>query len=348
MRKGPLAILLVLCLIWASTATAAGVADYVIQISVDGLGSSYLQSLINEEHLPNFKRLQTEGVWTHNARTDFDYTITLPNHTCMITGRPVMDKAGNPTAIAGHTWVVNSDPGDKTIHSNRHDYVKSTFDVAHDNGLRTCMFASKSKFILYDQSYDARNGAPDTIGADNGRDKIDLYVKDGNSAAMTDRFLAEMKANPFQYSFLHFHDADTAGHAKTWGSTAYNGAIKAVDGYLGKIFELIATDEMLNGKTAVILSADHGGYGLDHGNNRNPLNYTIPFYAWGAGVGQGKDLYALNTATRHDPLSGRPDYTDGGLQPIRNGDGGNLALMLLGLSSIPDSIINASQNLNVR
>src|SRR5262249_49844354 len=159
-------------------AIAAGPAQYVIQISVDGMGSPYLQSLVNEDKLPTFKRLQAEGAWTHNARTDFDYTITLPNHTCMVTGRPVMDKAGNPKAIAGHNWVVNTDPGDKNIHANRHEYVKSTFDVAHDNGLRTCMFASKSKFVLYDQSYDESRGAPDTTGPDNGRDKIDLYVHD--------------------------------------------------------------------------------------------------------------------------------------------------------------------------
>jgi len=338
-------IVLIVATCLASTARAAGVAEYVIQISVDGLGASYLQALINEGQLPTFKRLQEEGAWTHNARTDFDYTITLPNHTCMVTGRPVMDKAGNPAAITGHNWIVNVDPGDKTIHGNRHDYVKSTFDVAHDNGLRTCMFASKSKFVLYDQSYDEKTGAPDTVGVDNGRDKIDLYVKDG-SGPMTERFLTEMKANPFQYSFLHFHDADTAGHAKTWGGTDYNGAIQAVDGYLKQILDLVTSDERFKGKTAIILSADHGGYGLDHGNNRNPLNYTIPFYVWGAGVAPGKDLYALNTATRHDPLNGRPDYTEAD-QPIRNGDGGNLALMLLGLNAIPDSTINALQNLNV-
>lgn len=343
-----LAILLAVGLVAAPAARAGGAAEYVIQISVDGLGSSYLQALEDAGELPNFKRLQTEGAWTHNARTDFDYTITLPNHTCMVTGRPVMDKAASPTAIAGHNWKINSDPGTRTLHSNCHVYVKSTFDVAHDNGLRTSMFASKSKFVLYDQSYDAANGAPDTTGADNGRDKIDLYVKDGKSENLIDRFVAEMKSNPFQYSFVHLHDTDSAGHAKTWGSPEYNQALKAVDGYLGKILELVTTDEKLKGKTAIIISADHGGTGLDHFYNKNPLNYTIPFYVWGAGVAQGKDLYALNPSSRVNPLAARIDYTDSGLQPIRNGDGGNLALMLLGLSAIPDSSINATQNLNVR
>ena len=41
---------------YAAATNAAGVADYVIQISVDGMGSSYLQMLINEGKLPNFKR----------------------------------------------------------------------------------------------------------------------------------------------------------------------------------------------------------------------------------------------------------------------------------------------------
>lgn len=327
-------------------AFASGDAQYVIHISVDGLATRFLQQLVDEGQLPNFKRLQTEGAWTHNARTDFDYTITLPNHTCMVTGRPVKDKAASPAAIAGHQWVVNTDPRDKTIHGNRHDYVKSTFDVAHDNGLRTAMFASKSKFVLYDQSYDERNGAPDTTGEDNGRDKMDLYVKDGDSSALMDRFLEEMKANPFQYVFVHYHDCDTAGHSKTWGSPDYLEALKKVDGYLGRMLEFVTSDDRFKGKTAIILSADHGGTGLDHGFNTNPLNFVIPFYVWGAGV-TAQDLYALNSTSRVDPQEGRLDYTEKGRQPIRNGDGGNLALKLLGLPAIPDSVINAAQDLNV-
>jgi predicted AlkP superfamily pyrophosphatase or phosphodiesterase len=349
-EKGKSATLALAPALWVALATvafAAGPAEYVLQVSVDGMGSVYLQELIDQHQLPTFARLQAEGAWTNNARTDFDYTITLPNHTCMVTGRPVKDRSGMPRAIAGHNWVINTDPGERTLHGNRHDYIKSTFDVAHDTGLRTCMFASKSKFVLYDQSYDGRNGAPDTTGPDNGRDKIDLYVK-ASSPELVERFLAEMKAQPFQYSFLHFHDPDTAGHAKTWGSPEYTEALKKADGYLGQLIELATTDERFKNKTALIVSADHGGKGLDHGINSNPLNYTIPFYVWGAGVAHSDDLYSLNASSRVNPGTERPDYSDPTKQPIRNGDGGNLALMLLGLKPVPDSSINASQDLNVR
>ena len=320
-------------------------ALYVIHVSVDGLAPKHLEALVAEGKAPTFARMQKEGAWTHNARTDFDLTITLPNHTCMVTGRPVKDRAADPVAIAGHMWIINTDPGDRNLHNSRHDYVASSFDVAHDNGLRTAMLASKSKFVLYDQSFDERNGAPDTTGDDNGRDKIDLYVKDGNTTAMTDRFLEEMKANPFNYVFLHYADTDSKGHAKGWGSPEYMEALAHVDSQLGRILDFVDNDERLKGKTALILSADHGGIGLNHGINSNAMNYTIPFYVWGAGVKPASDLYELNTASRANPQADRPDYTGAPLQPIRNGDGGNLALKLLGLGPIPGSLINANQDL---
>jgi hypothetical protein len=107
-------------------------------------------------------------------------------------------------------------------------------------------------------------------------------------------------------------------------------------------------DEKLKGKTAIIISADHGGTDYNHGFSTNPINYTIPFYAWGAGVKHTDDLYALNRDSRSDPETKRPDYSDREHQPIRNGDGGNLALKLLGLGPIPDSLINAKQDLKVQ
>ncbi len=283
-RNAGLLRAIAIVLLCAATGPRAIAADapseYVIQISVDGLGPKYLEAAIADGKAPTFERLQKEGAWTHNARTDFDYTITLPNHTCMVTGRPVRDRSGETAAIAGHLWTINSDPGDRNLHDNRHDYVASTFDVAHDNGLRTAMLASKSKFVLYDQSFDERNGAPDTTGENNGRDKIDLYVEDGNTTAMTDRFLKEMKENPFNYTFLHYRDTDSAGHAKGWGSPEYMEALHHVDTQLGRILDFVSHDERLKGKTTIIISADHGGLGLNHGINSNVLNYTIPFYVW--------------------------------------------------------------------
>ncbi len=339
-------LLLVLIATVAPLAAAAEPpAKYVIHISVDGLNPTHLNELLKAGEVPTFARLQAEGAWTHNARTDFDYTNTLPNHTCMVTCRPVMDKEAEPSAISGHMWRHNSDPEDRTLHTERRDYIKSAFDVAHDHGLRTGMFVSKSKFVLYDLSYNERTGAPDTDGEDNGRDKIDVYYQSSLTPIMTKEFLKAMDEQPIHYCFVHFRDTDTAGHATGWGSPAYNNALKQVDRQLGRILELVTTDERFKDQTAIVLSADHGGTGKNHGVNSNPLNYTIPFYVWGAGVAKGKDLYALNEQTRSDPKSTRQDYVGANRQPIRNGDGGNLALQLLGLGPIPGSLINAAQDL---
>ena len=79
---------------------------YVVQISVDGLKPQYLQQLLDAGQAPNFAKLKAEGAWTLNARTDYDWTITLPNHTSMLTGRPVNDKYS--TVGTGHRWTTTA------------------------------------------------------------------------------------------------------------------------------------------------------------------------------------------------------------------------------------------------
>jgi Type I phosphodiesterase / nucleotide pyrophosphatase len=334
---------LVISLVGLWPLPSASAADFVIQISVDGLRPDYMQTVINAGNAPNFKRFQTEGAWTNNARTDYTHTITLPNHTSMLTGRPVSLPAGAPNTTH-HGYTDNGDPAPSTTLHNftNPDYYKaSTFDVVHDAGLSTALFASKNKFIIYDQSYNATTGAEHV----NGRDKIDKYFGPEDTATMQGQLLADLAANHFNYTFLHYADTDDAGHGSGWGTPAWNNALITIDGYLGQLFNLVESDGMLAGQTAIILSADHGGTGTGHSTATAATNYTIPFFAWGAGVGHG-DLYAINSATRVNPGTSRPDYNAIG-QPIRNGDGGNLALSLLGLDPIPGSLINAAQNLRV-
>jgi Type I phosphodiesterase / nucleotide pyrophosphatase len=329
--------------------TLIGVAaEHVIHISVDGLRPSYLQAVIDGGGAPNLQRFQLEGAWTNNARTDFTYTNTLPNHTSMLTGRPVSQPAGMPTTTQ-HGYTLNIDPAiTDTLHNSGNpnlDYISSVFDVVHDAGLSTGLYASKSKFVLYDKSYNAETGAPHA----NSRDKIDFFFAEQNSNLpyslnMQERFLSDMAAEHFEFSFVHYADTDVAGHASGC-SLAYIQAIQAVDDYLRDVFSLVETDPELVGNTVILLTTDHGGSGTGHSTATLPENYTIPVFVWGSGVGQG-DLYDFNRATRTDPLTSRPSYSDVG-QPIRNGDTGNLALTLLGLGPVSGSLIDANQDLRV-
>jgi hypothetical protein len=323
-------------------------AQYVIVISVDGMGSAYVKPLLApgiDNELTTFKRFQKEGSGTLNARNDADFAITLPNHITMMTGRGVL-------GTTGHHWANNSSVYfADTFESNAGSYIASGFDVAHDNGLRTGIWSGKSKFGLFQQSYSATSGAPDRTGPDNGRDKIDYdEVVSGIPAAyLTADFTTRMATNPFNFVFFHYQDPDTTGHSSGWSTNPtsdFAATLKDVDTQIGKILQRVATDPALRDKTAVILTADHGGHGDNHGDTDNPLDYTIPFYVWGAGVAAGGDLYTLNPTNRKAPgPASNPPYT--GVQPIRNGEAANLALDLLGLGPVPGSTIDSAQDLQV-
>jgi hypothetical protein len=316
--------------------------DYVIHISVDGLRPDAI-TVLGPTNLPNFYRMRTQGVFTDNARTDYDATETLPDHTSQLTGRAVL-------GTAGHNWTDDDDPAPgATLASNKGAYIAGVFDVAHDNGLRTGEFASKSKFSLFATSWNAANGAPDTTGSDDGRNKIDVYLNTDDTTALVTALVTNMTAQPFNYVFLHLADPDVVGHASGWDVTpgsAYSNAVKTMDSRLGSIFSVIDSNLQLAGHTALILTTDHGGSGYTHYDPTLPADYTVPFYVWGPGVMSGADLYALNPATRLNPGTNRPTYA-APIQPIRNGDVANVALKLLGLGPVAGSTINHAQDLEL-
>jgi hypothetical protein len=344
----------------------AAQASHVIHISVDGLASNLLEDLLAGEaagDYASFQRLIDEGASTFEARTDYTQSVTLPNHICMLTGRPAERPSGQPGSV--HHGYLNNllvDPS-WTLHSNGNpelSYIASSFGVVHDAGLTTAHYASKDKFVIFEQSWNTANGARDTTGANHGRDKIDFYVNRPRAVfdpAILDAsqlhaaFLRDMAANHFHYAFVHYTDPDKSGHYYGWGSAQWNATVQHVNDYLGDILKLVETDPVLDGHTVVIVTADHGGSAKGHFKPLDPDHYRIPLFIWGVGVARGMDLYTLNSSSRQRPGTraspARPDY-NAAPQPIRNGGSGNLALDILGLGPIPGSSINAAQDLEWR
>lgn len=314
----------------ASAQTTPTFTSRVIIVSVDGLRSDAL----NELGFP-----LSEASSTIHAQADPDYTLTLPNHTSMLTGRFV-------SGLDGHGWYRNDEPdADETLHAFRGWYVPSIFDVVHDEGGRTGLFAGKTKFSLFDVSYNASNGRADSYGVDHGRDKIDVFGIQPSSQKSVDAFKV---AGPFDLAFLHFAEPDVAGHAHGWtaGSDSlsdYHTALEAVDSALQSLLDFIQSDPAYAGVTNLIVTADHGGTGTNHSEPDVALHFEVPFVVWGPAIERPDDLYALNIDTRgfspatHVAASASP-------QSIRNAEAGNLALQLMDLPPVPGSMHNASHD----
>lgn len=317
--------------------------SHVIVISFDGLRADAI-SRLGPSGVPAFYEVLSTGAGTLNARTDHDFTVTLPNHTCMLTGRPVLGEGG-------HGYTSNDDNIVKTLHENKGQYVAGIFDVVHGHALRGAFFSSKPKFSLYIKSYGARGvlRAVDAVSAQE-QQLIDFYRISGyNDDAIVDAFLHTLKKHAPHFTFLHLSGLDATGHDYGWDpapESVYMNEVRRMDRRLERVLRFLKEDRTSRGTTVVIVTADHGGYGTHHKDVTDPRDYTIPFLVWGNHVAQGADLYKLNPGTRKDPEQERVPY-GAGLQPVRNGDAPNLALSLLGLPSIPGSSINVRQDLSV-
>jgi len=310
----------------------------VIIISIDGLATRFVDEMIAAKTLPTFSRLQRESSWTHKARTDYFQTTTMANHTCMITGLPSGHTKGFDEKLH-HGYIYNSVPPlNSTIHNSGNKalkYIPSVFDVAHDFELKTCLFASKSKFVFFQRSYNEKNGALDKIGKNNGKAKIDKTILKIDTNELVNLLINELGETPCNLTLFHIKDSDFVGHGFGWGSDPWKEAIKHSDSLINKILTQIDQNPKLKDHTALIVTADHGGIDGNHGDMSKAENYSIPFYVWGPGIPSGVDLYSILKNRKH-PGKINPDYT-AKIQPIRNGEVGNLALELLNLPAIPGS-----------
>jgi hypothetical protein len=297
-------------------------APMVLAISVDGLGSTQVLRR-GPSGMPELHDLFTDGAATLHARTEVELTVTLPNHTGMLTGRRV------EAAKGGHGWTVNFDNGRRVLLPSG-EPVPSVFDVVHSAGLTSALFATKDKFIVFDRTWPS----------------IDEYVYVGDNRALVDRAVQTLRLTRPDLTFLHLSAPDDAGHGHGWGTPGYDRALDLVDAQVGRLRSVIERHPYLRKHLVIVLTADHGGTGREHGTNSDPRNYQVPFVVAGPGVDAGVDLYDLNPQ-RADPLESWPSY-DVRPGPIRNGDVANLALSLLGLDPVPGSEFGVDDPIRVR
>lgn len=308
----------------ARTPRADAATTQVLAISIDGLTPRAITRL-GATGAPHLTRLLREGASTVRARTQWESTSTLPNHTSMVTGRRVWDWKG------GHGILWNDHRPGSRVQQYADDLpIPSVFTGASAAG-STALFTSKQKFSLFKRSW---------------RADLDRYVhRETDDVALTTQVLADLARTPRAFRFVHLSRPDTRGHTYGFMSPEYLDGVAEANAQVGRMLAALESDADL-ADTIVVLTADHGGgRGLNvHDQVGRRPNFEIPFVVWGPGVRAG-DLYAMNPTYR-SPGTRRVGYA--GKQPIRNGDLANLTLDLLGLGPLPGSRYDVRQRLTWR
>jgi hypothetical protein len=308
----------------------------VIAISVEGLRSLALTKLPPEE-IRALTKLMTQGVSTLNARTVEERTTSLPNDVSMFSGRRVT------ASLDGHGIFSEADTGE-TVHQRAGHYVSSAFDIVHNFGRSTALYANRENLDLADRTWDATNGGTDPHGLDDGRDKIGTYVADTDADALVEAMVTKLADRPSALTFLQLALPDRAGHADGFLSPEYLDAVKHTSRLVGRVLRTVNDSPKLAGRTVVVLTSEHGGVRTSHSDPTLLENYRVPFAVWGAGVAEGANLYDLNPHLT-PPGTSRAGYDSP--PPVRNAFLANLVTMLLRMPAVPGSRFNQQQDLNV-
>jgi len=256
------ALLLASPLAGMAAATQPAVPARVMIVSIDGLRPD----LALRARMPHLRGLMALGSYSFWAITT-DVAITLPSHASMLTGVPPEK----------HRITFNSDPPGP---EPRYPAVPTIFELASKQGHTTAAVAGKSKFRVFDK--------PGTLNW--------KFFKEATDDQVASTAVAIVREHRPEVLFVHLPDCDRAGHQFGWGSDQQIAAIENADRALGEILNALDDQHVLD-ETLIIVTADHGGAGRNHGigNARfaganDPRSLRIPWIAAGPGVKANYDL----------------------------------------------------------
>lgn len=269
--------------------------DHVVLVTLDGLRPDAIEAA----GASTLARLRERGASCPAAET-IRPSITLPSHTSMLTG---LDFRRH-----GVVWN-NYRPG----HLER----PSVFSRARRAGLSTAMYFSKDKFhfIADPQWVERIYGPPIPRVVPPPQDYTDPSFlareeeKERRAAqapprppakprpeelatraeALARLFAEEWPRRRYALTFVHLREPDEFGHRYGWMGPEYLEAVRTADRAVGEIVRTIEETGLLD-RTALLVTADHGGLGKKHflrAEPDRPENVRIPWICMAPGLQPG-------------------------------------------------------------
>lgn len=245
-----------------ASASAYAQVDHVIVIGIDGLGAA----AVRENPTPNIHKLMAEGAWTLKARGVMP-TVSSPNWASMIMG------AGpEQHGVTSNQWQVDKFEFQPVCRGSAAIFP-TIFGI-----LRQQKIGARIS-ILHDWDDFQRLVEPGVATL--------IQNTPGAKATVDAAQKAWLEHSP-TLMFLHLDDVDHAGHENAWESQQYRDAVAAVDTLVGGLMTVVRQSPQA-ARTAILLSADHGGVGK-HQGGMTMTELEIPWIASGAGIVRNREI----------------------------------------------------------
>lgn len=256
--------------------------EHVVLIGVDGMGAEG----VSRVDPPTLRSLQERGAWTRKARAVIP-TVSAPNWASIISGAGPAQHG-----ITSNEWRVDQFEIAPTCREVG-GYFPTIFRLlrAQRPAARIAVIHEwKGLAHLFPASdIDTLRQLPDH--RETMRQAIEVLVAEKPTLTM-----------------IHLDHVDHAGHSDGWHSQSYDAAIREADRLIGELLDRLRRAGMLD-RTAILVTADHGGKEKKHGG-MSMGEIEIPWILAGPGVAAGEISHPVNTydtaATIADLLGLRP------------------------------------------
>ncbi len=229
---------------------------HILLIGVDGMSALG----IDQANTPNLDWLKQNGAYTGKANAVLP-TKSSPNWMSMLTGATVEQHG-----VTSNSWNPNKQSitpecvNDKGTFLDIFSWLRKQKPEIH----QACFYDWADFGRLFDWS---------------GLNSIQHFDNAAKNARNASRYFCKEKPD---FMFVHLDHVDHKLHAMGFGSKAYLRAIEKADRLIGNMIADLKAAGIFD-KTVILVSADHGGKGRNHGGD-TPQEVQIPLYLFGPGI----------------------------------------------------------------